>query len=86
MNSKRKLQVTLTSSVAKETGASIGKDSATDDWITHGVSSCKESKFGQGGNSSSGYLLVNNSTFCDGYSSAFLFISFVFSIYHSTTW
>lgn len=39
-NSNRSSQVTLTSCVANVIGASMGRDSATDDWVTHGVSSC----------------------------------------------
>lgn len=39
-NSKRRLHETLTSSVEKVTGASMGIDRVTEDWIRHGVSSC----------------------------------------------
>ena len=40
-NSKRNLQLTLTSSVENVTGASMGSDRVTDDCTMQGVSSCR---------------------------------------------
>lgn len=41
-NSNRRLQETLTSSVEKVTGASMGRERVTEDCTKHGVSSCRD--------------------------------------------
>lgn len=55
VNSKRNLQLTVTSPVEKETGASMGSDRATEDWTTQGVSSYIRPRQKHRGEMSCGY-------------------------------